>query len=161
MERKTHKYSEQEAFGKLSALCAVAEYCCHDMEKKMRNWELPEGAGERIVQKLVAEKYIDENRYAHAFVREKFRYNHWGRVKIQHELRLRHISQRNIDDALEEIPSEDNLQTLRDLINKKRPSVKGQSEYEIRGKLIRFAIGKGFAMDDVIKVVGDLDECVD
>ena len=49
--------------------------------------------------------------------------------------------------------------TLRQILEKKRPSVKGKNEYEIRGKLIRFALGKGFAMDDIIKVVGSLDEC--
>lgn len=157
----SHKYSEQEAFGRLAALCAAAEHCCYDVERKMRNWLLPEGAGERIVQRLVEEGFIDECRYAHAFVRDKFRYNRWGRVRIEQELRMRRISQRHIDEALEEIASEENLHTLRELIQKKRPTVKGRSEYEIRGKLIRFALGRGFAMDDVIKVVGDLDECAD
>lgn len=158
MEKKKHKYSEQEAYIKLSALCAVAEYCVCDMRKKMSNWELPEGAEDRIVHKLVSEKFVDEERFAHAFVRDKFRYNRWGRVRIAQELRKKHIDANTIEDALEEIDEGDNLDTLRELINKKRPSVKGKSEYEIRGKLIRFAIGRGFSMSDAVKVIGDLDE---
>ncbi len=177
MERKKHKYTEQEAYTKLSALCAVAEYCLYDMRKKMKEWSLVKGptfgdgdstlddaektneeCKERILKRLVEEKFIDENRYAHAFVRDKFRYNKWGKVRITQELRMRCISQKNIDEALEEIDSNDNLDTLRELITKKRLSVKGKSEYEIRCKLIRFALGRGFSMDDAVKVVGDLDE---
>lgn len=161
MERKKHKYSEQEAYIKLSALCAMAEYCIQDMRKKMLNWELPEGAEERIIEKLIAEKFIDESRFAHAFVRDKFRYNHWGKVRITQELRLRHINSNDIEDALTEIEDDDNLNALREIIAKKRPSVKGKNEYEIRGKLIRFALGRGFSMDEAIKVVGSLDDAYD
>lgn len=159
MEKKKRAYSEQEAYNKLSALCAMSELCCYDMQRKMRNWEMPEGARERVVEKLLKERFIDEARYAHAFVRDKFRYNHWGKVRIQQELRLRNIAQHLIDDALQEnIPQEDNLSTLKDLIEKKRPTVKGRSQYEVKGKLIRFAVSKGFSIDDVMKVIGDLDE---
>lgn len=161
MEKKTHKYTEQEAYQKLSALCALAEYCCWDMMKKMRTWvfedeENSDDIKQRIIYRLVSERFIDESRFAKAFVRDKFRYNHWGAMRIQQELKMRHIAQKHIDDAMEEIEDDDNMDTLRDLINKKRPSVKGKSEYEIRAKLIRFAIGRGFKMDDVIKIVGDI-----
>ena len=158
MEKKKKKYTEQEAYTRLSALCAMGEHCCHDMQKKMKNWELPEGAEDRIIEKLVKEKFIDEGRFARAFVRDKFRYNRWGKIRIQQELRLRQISQKHIDEALEEIESDDNLSTLTEIIKKKRPSVKGKNEYEIKAKLIRFALGRGFSMDDITKVIGDIDE---
>lgn len=70
---------------------------------------------------------------------------------------MRKIDSSIIDDALTEIPEEDNLDTLRNLINNKRKSVKGKSDYEIRCKLIRFALGRGFQMDDILKIVGDVD----
>lgn len=159
MEKK--KCSEQEAYQRLAAQCAMGELCCHDAHRKMSRWELPEGAEERIVAKLVKERFIDESRFAKAFVRDKFRYNHWGRVRIEQELRLRHIAKVHIEEALQEIDDSDNLQTLREIIAKKRPSVKGKSEYEIRGKLMRFALGRGFSMDDITKVIGSLDECAE
>ena len=158
MEKQKKKYTEQEAYARLSALCAMGERCCHDVLKKMNNWELPEGAEDRIIEKLVKERFVDEGRFARAFVRDKFRYNRWGKIRIQQELRLRQIPQKHIDDALEEIESDDNLSTLKEIIRKKRPSVKGKSEYEIKAKLIRFAIGRGFSMDDITKVIGDMDE---
>lgn len=158
MEKKKHIYTEEEAYLKLSALCAVSEQCCHDMMQKMRRWELPQELAEKVVARLVKERFIDEERYAKAFVRDKFRYNHWGRVRIELELKKRKIAQRHIAEALEEIDEKDNLEALREMIRKKRPSVKGKNEYEIKGKLIRFALGRGFQMDDVIKVVGDVED---
>ena len=158
MEKKKHIYTEEEAYLKLSALCAMSEQCCHDLMQKMRRWELAEELAERVVARLVKERFIDEERYARAFVRDKFRYNHWGRVRIEQELKRKKIAQRHIDEALEEIDEKDNLKALREMIQKKRPSVKGKNEYEIKGKLIRFALGRGFQMDDIIKVVGNLED---
>ena len=71
---------------------------------------------------------------------------------------MRRIAQRHIEKGLEELCEEDNLSALREIVQKKRPQVKGKNEYEIKGKLIRFALGKGFAMEDIMKVVGSVDE---
>ncbi len=138
---------------KLSALCAASEQCIHDVRKKMQRWELTEEQQQSIIDRLVKEKYIDENRYAHAFVRDKSRYNRWGAVKIKNELRKRNISSHDIKDALTELSDDDTLETLRQLIDKKRPTVKGRSEYEINAKLIRFALSRGFEMKDILKVL--------
>lgn len=159
MEKKKHTYTEQEAYQKLSALCALGELCQWDVERKMKRWEVEEEVRKRVVQKLVKERFIDEERFAKAFVRDKFRYNHWGSVRIRQELRMRGISERNIEEALKEMGEQDEvLETLRTMVERKRPSVKGKNEYEIRGKLIRFALGRGFQMEDVVKVVGSLEE---
>ena len=137
----------------------MSEQCCYDVMKKMKRWEVVDEVAERVVAKLVKEKFIDEERFARAFVRDKFRYNHWGRVRIEQELKMRKIAAKHIEAGLEELKEEDNMDVLRKLLEKKRPSVKGKNECEIKGKLIRFALGKGFAMDDIMKVVGSLDEC--
>ena len=158
MEKKKHIYTELEAYQKLSALCAASEQCCHDVMAKMKRWEVADAVAERVVARLVKEHFIDEERFAKAFVRDKFRYNHWGRVRIAQELKKRKIAERHIEEALEEIDEKDNLETLREMIAKKRPSVKGRNDYEIKGKLIRFALGRGFQMDDIIQVVGSLEE---
>lgn len=153
MQTSKKKVSKDEAFLKLSALCAGAEYCEHDLRKKMHKWEMPEGAEDEVIQQLVKERFVDEERYAHAFVREKFRFNRWGRVRIAQELKMRHISPMVIEDALEEIPADDNIETLKALIETKRKSVKGKSDYEIKCKLIRFALSRGFTMDEVEKAL--------
>lgn len=169
MNNKIRTYTEQEAFIKLSALCASAEYCEEDIRKKMKNWLIAdskeeaeigkdEDRKENIIIRLVSEHYIDNKRYAHAFVRDKFRYNHWGRVRIAQELRMRKIESSIINEALEEIPEDDNQETLRKLIEGKKKSVKGKNDYEIKCKLMRFALGRGFQMSDIVKVIGDIDD---
>ena len=157
-KRNKHIYTEQEVYLKLSTLCAMGELCVEDAKRKMKRWEIAEDVIEQIVARLIKERFIDEERYAKAFVRDKFRYNHWGKVRIEKELKMRHIAQKHITLGLEELKEEDNLCTLREIIQKKRSLVKGKNEYEIRGKLIRFALGRGFVMDDILKVVGSLDE---
>jgi regulatory protein len=145
--------SENDAWIRLSAKCAMTEYCVADIRKMMSRWELPEGADERIVKRLQTERFVDECRYAHAFVRDKFRYNRWGWTRIERELRIRGIAQAYIDEAKEEISEEDNLSALRKLIEAKRRTVKGKNEYEINAKLFRFAMGRGFSYDAINEVL--------
>lgn len=80
--------TEQEAYLQLAALCAQAEHCQQEMHDKMRRWELDEIAQNRIIARLVKERYIDDERYARAFVKDKIRYNKWGRRKVQQALWL-------------------------------------------------------------------------
>ena len=159
MEKREKTYTEKEAYLKLSALCAMSERCCHDIMKKMQNWDLTEKSKAALIARLLKEGFVDEERYARAFARDKFAYNHWGKRRIVQELKMRQISSFHIDAGLQEIDEKDHLEALREMIAKKRPSVKGKSEYEVRGKLIRFALGRGFELDDIMKVVGSMDEC--
>lgn len=153
MERKKKVLSEQEAYIRLSALCATAEYCRADMKRKMDNWELPENAEEHVLARLMQEKYIDEARYAQAFVRDKFRYNHWGMARIERELRMKGIDSCLIEDAKTEIEDEEYTAALRKIIETKRKTIKGKSEYEIKTKLMRFALSRGFDMGSIMKVI--------
>jgi regulatory protein len=146
--------AENEAYSRLARQCSMGEQCIYDARKKMQRWEIEDDAQQRIVKRLLEERFIDENRYAHAFVRDKSRYNRWGSTKIKFELKRRGISERDIEDALCEIDEEESLSTLRDLLESKRRTVKGRSEYEIKAKLVRFALSRGFSIQDAMRVVG-------
>ena len=159
MEKKKKKLSESEAFNKLSALCATAEYCRADIMKKMSNWELPYGCEGNIISRLIKERYIDESRYAKAFTRDKFRYNGWGMMRIERELRIKGIDNALIEEAKSEIDETENDEMLRRLIEGKRRTVKGKSEYEIKAKLMRYAVSKGFTMESIYRIIGDLESC--
>lgn len=145
--------SENDAMIRLTAKCAVSEYCRADIRKMMSRWELPEGVADKIIKRLQDERYIDEQRYAHAFVRDKFRYNHWGWIRIEQELRRRNIPQEYIDEAKEEISDDDNLEALRKIIDSKRPTIKGKNEYEVNAKLFRFALSRGFSYSAINQVL--------
>lgn len=161
MEKKKKKLSESEAFNKLSALCATAEYCRADMMKKMSNWELPYGCEDNIISRLIKERYIDESRYAKAFTRDKFRYNGWGMMRIERELRIKGIDNALIEEAKSEIDETENYEMLRRLIEGKRRTVKGKTEYEIKAKLMRYAVSKGFTMESIYRIIGDLESCLE
>lgn len=133
-----------EILYKLAAKCSVSEQCLSDIEAKLSRYDLTEEERTRILRHLVEEKYVDDRRYAEAYVKDKYRFNKWGRIKIAQGLRMKGIDNETIKSAMEAIDEEEYQEILRDLIKAKRRSTRGSSEYEINGKLIRFATGRGF-----------------
>jgi regulatory protein len=151
--------TEQEAYLQLAALCAQAEHCQQEMRDKMRRWELDETAQNRIIARLVKERYVDDERYARAFVKDKIRYNKWGRRKVQQALWLKHIDSEIQQCVLDEIDEKEYLDVLRPLLKQKRKSIKAASDYELNQKLVRFALGRGFGFDIIRQClnVDDID----
>ena len=149
--------TEQEAYLQLAALCAQAEHCQQEMRDKMRRWELDETVQNRIVARLVKERYVDDERYARAFVKDKIRYNKWGRRKVQQALWQKHIDTDIQQRVLDEIDEKEYLDILRPLLKQKRKSIKAESDYELNQKLVRFALGRGFGFD-IIRQCLDVDD---
>ena len=151
--------TEQEAYLQLAALCAQAEHCQQEMRDKMRRWELDDATQNRIIARLVKERYVDDERYARAFVKDKIRYNKWGRRKVQQALWLKHIDSDIQQRVLDEIDEKEYLDVLRPLLKQKRKSVKAESDYELNQKLVRFALGRGFSFDIIRQClnVDDID----
>lgn len=149
--------SEQEALLRLTSLCSTAEHCSHEMLEKMRRWEIDEDTQARIMEYLVKEKYIDDERYARFFAKDKIRYNKWGRRKVEQAMWQKHIDADIQQRVLGEIDDDEYLLILRPLLKSKRRAVKAASNYEMNMKLIRFAMGRGFTMD-IIRQCLDNDE---
>ena len=149
--------TEQEAYLTLAALCAQAEHCQWEMLEKMRRWEVPEEAQARVMQRLVSERYVDDERYAQAFVKDKIRYNKWGRRKVDQALWQKHIDEDIRKRVLDEVDDDEYLKVLRPLLKQKRKSTKANSDYELNQKLMRFALGRGFTFD-IIRQCIDVEE---
>jgi regulatory protein len=156
MKQKT----ENDAYLTLAALCAQAEHCQHEMLEKMRRWELPEEEQARVMQRLVSERYVDDERYARAFVKDKVRYNKWGRRKVEQALWQKRIDDDIRERVLDEVDEEEYLNVLRPLLKQKRKSIKAGNDYELKQKLVRFALGRGFTYD-IIRQCIDVDEVPD
>lgn len=152
--------TEQEAYLQLAAICAQAEHCEQEMRDKMKRWELDETVQNRIIERLVKERYIDNERYARAFVKDKIRYNKWGRRKVQQGLWMKRIDASIQQQVLDEIDEKEYLDVLRPLLKQKRKSTKASSDYELNQKLVRFALGRGFTFD-IIRQCLDVDEEMD
>jgi len=150
--------TEQQALFKLTALCSQAEHCSGEMLEKMQRWGLADDVQARIMQHLVNEKYIDDARFCHFFIRDKIRYNGWGRRKIEQALYAKHIDRRVSDPVFAEIDDAEYTAVLRPLLLAKQKTIKGRNDYERSMKLIRFALGRGFDMDIVHQCIDQLGE---
>lgn len=154
--------TEQGAYLQLAQLCARSEHCQHDMQEKMRRWGMSDEAQARVMQRLVSERYVDDERYARAFVRDKIRYNKWGRRKVEQALWMKHIDDDIRERVLGEVDDEEYLAVLRPLLKQKRKNTKADSDYELNQKLVKFALGRGFTFDIIRQCIdGDIDEVDD
>ena len=152
--------TEEEAFLQLASLCANAEHCQYEMLEKMKRWELSDEAQARVMARLIEERYVDDRRYARAFVKDKIRYNKWGYRKVQQGLWMKRIDKDIQDEILDEIEETEYLNVLKPLLKQKRKSIKANSDYELNQKLVRFAYGRGFTFDIIRQCldVSEIDE---
>ena len=156
----TKEKTEQEAYLQLAAVCAQAEHCEQEMRDKMKRWGMDIEAQNRVIERLTNERYIDNERYARAFVKDKVRYNKWGRRKVQQALWMKRIDEDIQQRVFDEIDDEEYLKVLVPLLKQKRKSIKAANDYELNQKLVRFALGRGFDYG-IIRQCLDVDEDMD
>ena len=104
---KSNPLTYEEALYKSAAYCSQSEHCISELKNKLTQWNVTESDQLRIIRYLMEEKYIDEKRFAIAYVKDKFRYNKWGKIKIRLELNLKRIEKELIEAALETIDSDE------------------------------------------------------
>ena len=151
--------TEQGAYLQLAQLCARSEHCQHELTEKMRRWNMSDEAQARVMARLVGERYVDDERYARAFVRDKIRYNKWGRRKVEQGLWAKHIDDDIRERVLGEVGDDEYLSVLRPLLQQKRRSVNADSDYELNQKLVKFALSRGFTYDIIRQCIsGDIDD---
>ena len=134
---------EQMLF-KASAYCATAEHCEADVRTKLQTWACAPEHIDKIIDYLKQENFLNEQRYCNAFVRDKFRFNQWGKTKIAMMLRTKNIAEETIAEAIDQIDDETYQQTVTTLLQTKLKGLKYRDEYDRKAKLIRFAQGRGF-----------------
>lgn len=113
---------------------------------------------EKIINSLIEDKFVDDNRFAKSFVREKFRFNNWGRIKITYALKQKRIPESTIILALEEIEEEEYLHVLETELIKKKKSIKVKNQFDLKGKLLRFGQSKGFEIEYILRVIKSLTQ---
>ena len=151
--------TEQGAYLQLAQLCARSEHCQHDMLQKMRKWGMTDEAQARVMQRLISERYVDDERFARAFVHDKIRYNKWGRRKVEQALWMKHIDDAVREQVLSEVDDDEYISILRPLLKQKRRSLKAQSDYELNQKLVKFALSRGFTFDIIRQCMdSDIDD---
>ena len=149
--------SYEQALSRAAALCSRSEHSIADIRHKLRQWGVAPSDTDQIIDQLIDEKYIDEQRYAIAYVRDKYHLQRWGRVKISTMLHLQHISQTDIAQALNEIDPQEYHDNLVHTLQSKRRTLKDQDPRIIRDKLLRHAATRGYEAEEIIKIIEEDD----
>jgi regulatory protein len=144
-------YTVDEATNALEHFCAYQERCHKEVEKKLYDLNMIPEAKEKIILHLLKHDFLNEERFAKAFVRGKFYIKKWGKIKIINELKFKQISPYNIKEALKEINEDDYLKTLHKIAEKKLSLIKETNSFKKKQKLIKYLISKGFEPNLVYK----------
>jgi regulatory protein len=150
-----HSIPYATALSRAMALCSKKEYCCDEIRLKLDAWGIKFPDSEKIINTLIREKFIDEVRYANAFTRDKFRYNKWGKIKIGSQLRFKKIPQDIIKDSLDALDYDAYTKLLKDLLDNQKKRVRAKNEYDLRAKLLRYALSKGFESSIIYEMLGE------
>lgn len=151
--RPKKRISEEVALQRLETLCAAGEHCRHELMEKLRKWGTTAEEAARILKSLEENRFLDDSRFASAFVRDKLLYNHWGRIKIGLALRAKRIDPDIIDEALDEIAPEEYEEIAREFLAAKAKTVKEGNCYDGRTRLYRYGLSRGFESPLVARIV--------
>jgi regulatory protein len=145
------------ATNKAMDLCSKREYCVSEISNKLRSWSLSEKETKKIIMVLIRENFINERRYSEAFVKDKFNHNKWGKVKIASHLRAKSIPDELIRQALESVDEELYRKRVKDTVLQHRKSVKAKNQFDLKGKLLRYGLSKGFESSLLYDILNDLE----
>ena len=149
-----------QAMNRAAALCARSEQAPGDIREKLVKWGLNPSDISRVLQQLREQGYIDEQRFARAFVNDRFNFNGWGRIKIAYQLKQKGISSEVIDDAMTAIDEEAYRQRLVELLQAKWRTVKDRKPRAAWAAMMRFAASRGFEASiagECVRIVTRLD----
>lgn len=149
--------TDEEALNRVASYCSAAEHCRAEINEKLQRWGIAYETIASILNRLETEKYIDDERYCRAFVNDKYRFAKWGKMKIAQELYRKKIPSDMAWRHLNEIDEEEYLSILSGLLTSKRKSIHAKDDFELNGKLMRFAMSRGFEMKDIRRCI-DLPE---
>jgi len=151
------KKQREELLQRAMRACSEREYCISDISALLARWGA-DGSETRtwIIDRLIKEKFIDEYRYSRAFVLDHFRHSQWGRVKISMALKQKKVEPEAIASGMEAIGEDKYLELLQKILGDQRRKIKAKNRLDLRGKLLRHALGKGFESHLVYDAINSL-----
>lgn len=150
-----------EALSVAAKYCSLAERCTREVLDKIERFELDGVEKQQLIERLKKNGFIDEGRYARAFVTDKFRFNKWGKVKIQLALKQKEVEQKAIQEALDTLDETTYQKMLLDLFVVKNKLVRSSNGWDRKAKLYRFALSKGFEHTTIQEVLNQFIQATD
>ena len=145
--------SPEQALASLMRLCSRAEKSSGDARRLMARWGVAVAERDGVLAKLIEMRFIDDSRFAAAYVRDRSRFGGWGTYKIRAGLKAKGVAEEVINEALAQLTEDNSAEQLLRQVERKAPKVKAANDYELKTKLIRFALSRGFEYDTVLAVV--------
>lgn len=135
--------------------CSHSEKCITDLQHKFKLWDVPESYWESIIETLISEGFIDESRYASAFVNDKIKFNSWGKQKVRYHLVQKGLASSVISACLSDFPDDEYYTIAHRLVAKKHQLLSGDAQ--MYNKIVRYMAGKGFEYELVSHIIRDLE----
>jgi regulatory protein len=154
VENPLYKTALNKAMGE----CSRREFCCDDIRKKLTLWGIGNSDSDRIIDFLMKENFINESRFANAFTRDKFIYNKWGKIKISTHLKIKKIPPAIIRSALDSLDYDAYMKLLYDLISVRRRIIKAKNRNDLKAKLLRYGLSKGFESSLLYDILNEIEE---
>ena len=150
------EYSVEELLHKAASYCSISEHCITEVEDKLNAWGVSVNDKKEIIKRLKTEDFINEKRYCNYFVKDKFRFNKWGKIKISYALKQKGLEDELIQQALLTIDDGEYEEMLASIFKTKLTGLKYEFEYEKQGKLFNFAQSRGFESSVINRVIRTL-----
>lgn len=154
---KKHNYDKKTALLKAASWCAYQERSQQEVRDKLYEWNMHKNEVEDIISTLISENFLNEERFAFAYVSGKFNIKKWGKIKIKQRLRLKKVPEKIIQKALNSIDDEKYLETLKEIYEKKRGLEKEKNQIKRRFKLLNYLQSKGFEKDLIFLLLNNND----
>ena len=147
------EYTLEELLHKAASYCSISEHCVSEVEEKLTAWGVSITDKQKIIDKLISEDFINEKRFCIYFVKDKFRFNKWGKIKISYAMKQKGLSNEQINNALSTIDDGEYEELLASILKTKLVGLKYEYEYEKQGKLFRFAQSRGFESNVIDRIL--------
>jgi regulatory protein len=146
-----------QVLDKMAKYCAYQERCVKDVRDKLKTFDLPQEEKDKILDYLLDNRFVNDERFARSFVRGKINQSGWGVNKIRFHLMQKGIAKDIIDEALGQTDEDLYRQRLIDILKTKSKTVKAETDFERKRKLAAYAMQKGFEASLVWEVLKELD----
>jgi len=155
------EYTLDELLHKAASYCSISEHCISEVEDKLTAWGVSNTDKQKIIERLVSEDFINEKRYCNHFVRDKFRFNKWGKIKISFALKSKKLDNELIQSSINTIDDGEYQELLGSILKTKLTGLKYEFEYEKQGKLFRFAQGRGFESNVIERALRNIPSALE
>jgi regulatory protein len=153
LSKKEKSYTDKEALMKISDFCSYQERTHQEVRNKLYGFGLNKDTVEAIIVKLIQENFLNEERFAKLYAGGKFRIKKWGRKKIQEGLKQKEISDYCIRLAMKEIPQDDYLKTLKELVEKRELKETEKNTYKRKHKIAQYLYGRGYESELIWEIL--------